>query len=279
VLGLCIDWTYFNTPTFRVQVLKIGLARQGRVIPLLQLAYDRDNLPADRSQNQIEEEALAGVLAALPKHCHPIILADRGFARSEFFLWLIDRRLDFVVRIDKGTCVTPANGQRRKLGVDLTIGLGEQLWLGRVRYALYHGRPSDIWLNVGCSWLPVTSAAARKDPAEPDEPWYLATTAPSVELAVAWYRKRFWVEESFRDDKSRLLLDEVRVESALRLNHLLMALTIAVCWLCLIADAKTGVLPANWNAAVVTWGKAGLILQALVYLDDCNLLPQVIEAT
>ena len=279
VVGLCIDWTYFNAPTFRVQVLKIGLARCGRVIPLLQLAYDRDNLPADRSQNQIEEEALALVLAALPKGCHPIILADRGFARSEFFAWLIARQVDFVVRIDKGTCVTAAGDVRHKLGVDLSIGLGEQRWLGRVRYALHHGRPNDIWLNVGCSWLPAASAAARKDPAEPDEPGFLATTAPSVALAVAWYRKRFWVEESFKDDKSRLLLDEVRVESTLRLDRLLMALTIAVAWLCLIADPKAGVLPTNWNAAVVTWGKASLILQALVYLDDGNLLPQIFEAT
>jgi Transposase DDE domain len=278
-VGLCIDWTYFNAPTFRVQVLKIGLARSGRVIPLLQLAYDRDNLPAARSQNQIEEEALALVLTALPKGCHPIILADRGFARSEFFQWLIARQLDFVVRIDKGTCVTTASNQRHKLGVDLTLERGEQRWLGRVRYALYHGRPGDTWLNVACSWLPAASAAARKEPAEPDEPWFLATTAPSVQLAVAWYRKRFWIEESFKDDKSRLLLDEVRVESTLRLNRLLMALTLAVCWLCLIADPKTGVLPKNWNATVVTWGKASLILQALVYIDDCNLLPQVLEAT
>src|SRR5579884_1860043 len=61
-IGLCVDWTYFDGPTFRVQVLKIGLARRGRVIPLLQLAYDRDDLPADQSQNQIEEGALAAVL-------------------------------------------------------------------------------------------------------------------------------------------------------------------------------------------------------------------------
>jgi hypothetical protein len=278
-IGLCIDWTYFDAPAFRVQVLKIGLARCGRVIPLLQVAYDRDNLPANSSQNRIEVEALAEVLAALPKHCRPIILADRGFARSEFFCWLLARHLDFVVRIDKGTCVTDASGKRCKLGVDLTIELGQQRWLGRVRCALYHGRPSDIWLNVACSWLPAPSVAARKDPVEPDEPWYLATTVPNVQLAVDWYRRRFWIEESLRDDKSRLLLDEVRVESTLRLNRLLMALTIAVCWLCLIADPEVGVLPSNWNAAVVTWGQAGLILQALVYLDDCNLLPQVLEAT
>jgi hypothetical protein len=58
-----------------------------------------------------------------------------------------------------------------------------------------------------------------------------------------------------------------------------MALTIAVGWLCLIADPKTGGLPPNWNAWVVTWGKAGPILQALTYLDDCFILPQVFEAT
>ncbi|MHB1417510.1 MAG: hypothetical protein ACYC1C_19865 [Chloroflexota bacterium] len=97
------------------------------------------------------------------------------------------------------------------------------------------------------------------DRVEPD----VAVQAADAELAVAWYAKRFWVEESFRDDKSRLLLDEVRVESTLRLDRLLMALTIAVCWLCLIADSKVGVLPTNWNAAVVTWGQASLILRPL----------------
>ena len=278
-IGLTIDWTYFDAPTFRVQILKIGLARHGRVIPFLQVAYDRDDLPEDKSQNQLEEEALVAVLAALPKSCRPIILADRGFARSEFFQWLNVRKLDFVIRIKKGTCATEPSGKRHRLGHNLTIKLGEQLWLGRVRYALYHSRPSDIWLNVGCSWLKSQSVLTRKKPDEPDEPWYLATTMPSIKLAVAWYQRRFWIEESFRDYKSRLLLDEVRVESTRRLNRLLMALTIAVCWLYLIADPKTGVLPHNWNAAVVTWGNAGLILQALVYIDDCFILPQVLEAT
>ena len=278
-IGLSIDWTFFDGPTFRVQILKIGLSRAGRVIPLLQVAYNRDHLPADKSQNQIEEDALAAVLAALPKSCRPIILADRGFARSEFFQWLNERKLDFVIRIKKGTCITDACGNCRKLGIDLTVQKGEQLWLGRVRYALYHDRPSNIWVNFGCSWVTSESSAARKIPKESEHPWYLATSMPSIKLAVAWYQRRFWIEESFRDDKSRLLLDEVRVESTSRLNRLLMGLTIAVCWLCLIADPKTGALPPNWNASVVTWGKAGLVLQALAYLDNYNILPKVFEAT
>lgn len=278
-IGLCIDWTYFDAPTFRVQILKIGIARCGRTIPLLQVAHDRDNLPADKSQNQIEEDALAAVIAALPKNCRPIILADRAFARSEFFQWLIERKLDFVIRFKKGTCITDASGLRRKVGVDLTMKFGEQLWLGSVRYALYHDRPSNVWVNVGCSWTNSESVLSRKVPTEPDEPWYIATSMPSIRLAVAWYQRRFWIEESFRDDKSHLLLDEVRVESTLRLNRLLMALTIAVCWLCLIADPETGVLPPNWNASVVTWGRAGLVFLALVFLDETYFLPQIFEPT
>lgn len=58
-----------------------------------------------------------------------------------------------------------------------------------------------------------------------------------------------------------------------------MALTIAVCWLCLVADTKPGVATPNWKASVVTWGKAGLALQALAYIDDCAILPKVLEAT
>lgn len=77
----------------------------------------------------------------------------------------------------------------------------------------------------------------------------------------------------------RLLLDETRVESNRRLNRLLMALTIAVCWLCLIADPKTDVLPPNFNASVVTWGKAGIVLLALAYLHEYSTIPPVLEPT
>lgn len=276
-VGLVVDWTYFDAPEFRVQVLRIGLARRGRVIPVLQVAYDRDDLPADKSQNQIEEEALAAVLKALPARCTPIILADRGFARAEFFRWLLRRDLQFVIRIDRGTCITDADGTRTKLGTEgLTIGA--RRWFGRVRYALYHGRPNDLWVNVAAVWL-TPKERPHRHPTDPDEPWYLATTLPKLELAVAWYRMRFWIEESFKDSKGRFLLDEVRVSTPDRLNTLLMALTIALCWLSLIAQPQLRILPPGWNAAVVTWGRASFLHQALVFLDDCWILPQVWEAT
>jgi hypothetical protein len=119
-LGSAIDWTMFNTATpsgeyIRYEVLRIAVARKGRALPLLQLAYDRDNL-GEKSQNQLEQEALLAVVGALPSGVCPVVLADRGFRRAGFIRWLQKHELHYVVRIKKGTCIIEADGQRWKLG-------------------------------------------------------------------------------------------------------------------------------------------------------------------
>jgi hypothetical protein len=57
LVGLAIDWTFFDTllpsgQRIRYQVLRIAVPRKGRALPLLQLACDRDHLPPTKSQNQ-----------------------------------------------------------------------------------------------------------------------------------------------------------------------------------------------------------------------------------
>lgn len=75
------------------------------------------------------------------------------------------------------------------------------------------------------------------------------------------------IEESSKDGKGHFLLDTVRVASITRQSRLLMALP------------ENRILPPKWNAAVVTRGTASLIHQALVFLEDCWILPRVFEAT
>jgi hypothetical protein len=66
-LDLVFDTTLPSGQRMRYQVLRIAVPRKGRALPLLQLAYDRDHLSPDKSQNQIEQDALLAVLGALPK--------------------------------------------------------------------------------------------------------------------------------------------------------------------------------------------------------------------
>lgn len=277
-LGLAIDWTFFDSPLpsgrrVRYQVLRVAIPRRGRALPLLQLAYDRDALPAGKSQNQLEEEALLAVARALPLGVRPVVLADRGFGRASFLAWLQEQGLDYVVRITAGTGLVRADGSRWRLG---TEGLrpGEIRWEPDVRYGQrYQGRPRDLRINVALCWRLPRHVQRHPRPPQAEEPWYLATNQASAHQAGAWYRQRFWIEESFKDSKSRFHLKHVRIGSPERLTRLLLALTIALCWLALAALPESGTLPPGWHTAVAQWGRASFLSLALALLDTLHDLP------
>lgn len=233
LLGLAIDWTMFNTTLpsgerMRYQVLRIAVPRKGRALPLSQLAYDRDNLGPNKSQNQIEQDALLAIVRALPMGVHPVILADRGFHRASFIAWLERHRLDYVVRIKKGSCITEKDGRRWKLGEE-GLRPGESRFREGVRYGLYHDRPRELSINVALCWRISKSRARNPRREQPEERWYLATSFEDAKSAISWwYWQRGWIEQSFKDAKSRFGLSRVRVGCPRRLGRLLMALTIAL---------------------------------------------------
>ena len=278
LLGLAIDWTFFDTTLpsgqrMRYQVLRIAVPRKGRALPLLQLAYDRDDLSPHKSQNHIEQEALLAVVRALPGRVLPVILADRGFHRASFIAWLAQRNLDYVVRIRKGSCITKASGHRWKLGEE-ELKMGELRLVEGVRYGLYHGRPRELSINVALCWR--LSKSRAKDPRreQPEEPWYLATSLKDAKSASSWYWQRGWIEQSFRDSKSRFGLGRVRVGCPERLSRLLMALSLALTWLTLMGLPGGCVVPKGLRAAaVVAWGKASVISMALALLEKHGNLP------
>jgi len=275
-LGLAIDWTMWDVtlPTgarMRYQVLRIAVPVAGRALPLVQLAYDRDRLPADTSQNQLEEQALAAVIAALPFGVRPVVLADRGFARAPFLTFLQTQGVDYVVRVNKGTCLTDARDRRTTLGMEGTQP-GGMRWLPGVRFGLYHDRPRDIWVNIACCWRVAKRHADPRRKA-PKQPWYLATSLGDAGRAVAWYWRRGWIEQSFKDSKSGFGMDTAQIRCPLRLTRLLMALTLALAWLTLLGLPRLMLLPDGWHVHVSQRGHASIVSQALAYLDEYRHLP------
>jgi len=276
-LGLSVDWTMFNTALpsghpRRYQVLRIAVPRKGRALPLLQLAYDRDHLPATKSQNQLEQDALLAVVGVLPRGVRPVVLADRGFHRAGFLAWCEHHNLDYVVRVKKGTCITEADGGRWRLGEE-GLKPGELRFLESVRYGLYHGRPRELWINLALCWKVPKSRARNPRRKQPGEPWYLATSLDDPKSAASWYRQRGWIEQSFKDAKSRFGLARVKVGSSERLSRLLMALTIALSWLTLMGLPEGGVLRGGFRATVSAWGRASVISVALLLLEKLGNLP------
>ena len=279
-LALAIDWTKFevNLPGIagggkrKYQVLTISIPRRGRALPLLSVTYDSEKLPARGSQNLWEQEALEVVLQALPLGVRPLVIGDRGFGRAEFIIWLKDRHVDYVLRVKRGTTITEADGRQWKLGEE-GLRPGQRRWVSSVRFATYHDRPRDLVINLACSWRWPKRPRRQKKGKEYKEPWYLATSLGSLGSAVAWYRERMWLEETFKDFHSEFGLEDVQIGKAGRLGRLVGALSLAVAWLHLLALARTGVLPSNWAASVVTHGRASLVSLALAYLDYLGDFP------
>jgi hypothetical protein len=277
LLGLAIDWTFFDTTLpsghrMRYQVLRIAVPRKGRALPLLQLAYDRDDLSPNKSQNQLEQEALLFVVRALPEGVRPVILADRGFHRASFIAWLERHHINYVVRIRKGSCITEKDGSRFKLGEE-GLKIGEMRFIEGVRYGLYHDRPRELLTNVALCWRVSKSRAKNPRRKQPEEPWYLATSLKDAKMAASWYWQRGWIEQSFKDSKSRFGLARVRVGSPERLSRLLMALSVALTWLTLMGLPESGLLPEGFRAAVSAWGRVSVTGIALSLLEKLGNIP------
>ena len=142
-----------------------------------------------------------------------------------------------------------------------------------VRYGLHHGRPRELFVNVALCWRLPKGRARDPRREQPAEPWYLATSLKDASSAANWYWQRGWIEQSFKDAKSRFGLSRVQVRCPERLSRLLMALTIALAWLSLMGLPEVGVMPRLWRSAVAQRGRASITSLALALLDHLEELP------
>ena len=264
---LVADWTFFDVKDIRgrrvrYQVFQVGWLWKKRVLPLLQMAYDRDALYP--SQNTLEETLLEAVFQAWPHEVEQVLLiADRGFARKPFLGFLRSHGVDFILRVPRGMVVTEPDGRRITLGQD-GLRFGQRFWHPGVRLGVNpRGEPEDIVVNLLRLWEPTPQGE------RPKEPWYLITSLNQPRAVARWYRRRMWAEESFRDDKRGLFhLHTTRIAAPQRLSRLLMVITWALAWLIAFSWPQRQVwLSPYWLRQVSSWGQWSVFRLALSFLD------------
>ncbi|MBA3491571.1 MAG: hypothetical protein H0T55_05755, partial [Rubrobacteraceae bacterium] len=162
--------------------------------------------------------------------------------------------------------------RRWKLGEE-GLKIGELRLMEGVRYGLYHDRPRELLTNVALCWRVSKSRAKNPRRKQPEEPWYLATSLKDAKMAASWYWQRGWIEQSFKDSKSRFGLARVRVGCPERLSRLLMALSLALTWLSLMGLAESGLLLEGFRAAVSAWGRVSVTGMALSLLEKLGNIP------
>ncbi|BAZ71181.1 transposase (plasmid) [Fischerella sp. NIES-4106] len=149
-------------------------------------------LPKLGSSNIDEQTAIISKVLPLFKNYKICVLGDREFCSVKLANWLKDRNIYFCLRIKKTHFVEMQTGIYLELN-ELGLSPGVSFFFKGVKVTKSHGFTS---FNVACKWKRKLLGVA------PEEGWFILTNLDSLELAIAYYKKRFDIEEMFRDFKS-----------------------------------------------------------------------------
>jgi len=230
VVGM--DWVEFR----RFHTISLCAAIQGRAVPLLWASYPEWEL--HKSQNNLEEGLLRLLRTMIPSKVRVILLADRGFGRTEMARLCQQLRFHYVIRI-KPDVYSRTSTHEGKL-LDVPVKKGGCRMLKNVAYR----KQSPVEQHVVIRWK--TGLPKRRD-----ECWFLMTDLNGTPRRLSdLYAKRMTIEEVFRDHKSRrngFALRNIQIRKADRFDRLLLILALAYILLIgLGLWAKQAYCPSNW---------------------------------
>ncbi len=192
-------------------MLAAKVAVAGRAVPIAwRVVWKGHFSPKDKSRNEIEAKLLHWLARILPAG-RWVLVADRGFARAGLIQKLKACGVDFVIRASGNTWVETE--QFAGLLDDAPRKAGKLLWSAQAAYQKSRR-------------VQVALAVSHAEPAP--EPWYLITSLQDPKEAVCHYRRRMWIEESFRDAKSRLGLDRLWMAEPDRMERMMILVAVVM---------------------------------------------------
>lgn len=206
-LYIALDRTNWDN----INLLMVSLIYRNRAIPLY-----GEFLNKLGSSNLSEQIRVLSPVLALLKSYRVVVLGDREFCSVLLGDWLGEQGVSYVLRL-KETTSFQKNGKFESLNKQ-GLKPGTSFFFKRVKVTQ---QVKSKTFNVAGKWKRTyqqTSVA---------EGWYLLTNLESKNEAIAAYKKRFDIEEMFRDFKSggyNLEDSQIRGE---RLNSLMLLLFMA----------------------------------------------------
>lgn len=208
VLHLAIDRTRWQS----INILVISWIYNRRAIPLYFVLLDKKG----NSSLDEQTESLAHVISKFLKY-KVVVLGDREFCSVDLASWLRDREVYFCLRLKKNNFVeveTENWCQLKQLG----LKPGISFYLRGVKMTK---SKQVVGFDLAAKWQ------KKHDGKTPEEGWFIITNLGSLEMAITAYKKRFGIEEMFRDfQKGGYNLEGTNVTGD-RLISLLILMSIA----------------------------------------------------
>jgi hypothetical protein len=235
-LLVSLDWTDIRG----FQTLMASAVIRGRSIPLCWASCRAYVYEGHRSRNAFEESLLLVLRSMIPRRQRVILLADRGFGRTELARFCQAQHFDYVIRIQPDVRVQCASYTGKLLDYPVRKGMCKRLQ--SVAYRSHH----PVTQHIVIRWV-------RNLPKTRDECWFLMTSLEAGPARISTlYGRRMTIEELFRDHKSKRngwSLRDTQLTRPDRLDRMLLILALAYLLLCglgLLA-LKTG-HPRQWSS-------------------------------
>jgi hypothetical protein len=168
-------------------------------IPAVPLIYDQraipiyfEFLPKLGSSNFDEQTKLISQILSLFEGYETILLGDREFCSVKLANWVRDKGLMFCFRLKKNEFVEVENGMMKQLN-NLGLKPGISFFIEGIKVTK---TTKFGGFNLAGKWQRQVRGSA------PKEGWFILTNLDNLQLAIASYKKRFCIEEMFRDFKT-----------------------------------------------------------------------------
>jgi hypothetical protein len=233
-LLVSFDWTDIRG----LQTLMAAAVIKGRAVPICWASCEGHTYCGHKSRNAFEESLLLVLRSMIPESVKVVILADRGFGRTELARFCQQQHFSYIIRVQPDVHVKCRSYGGKLL--DYPVHKGMAKVLNDVQY-----RQNDpVVQNVVIRWK-------KNLPARRDECWFLMTDLQATAIGLSdLYGQRMTVEELFRDGKSKRngwSLRDTQIRRPERLDRLLLILAIAYLLLCGIGlMAQKTCKPGQW---------------------------------
>ncbi len=198
---------------FAHQLLMVSLAYRRRAIPI---AWTWVKHVKGHSTAHKQAALLSYVRSLLPPEISVFLVGDTEFGAVKVLKQLEDWCWYYVLR-QKGSTLIQAETSQVWLPFSKAIeNMGQSIWLGSGYLTKSHSHP----VNLLAHWK-----VGEVDP------WFLATNLPDKRMALAFYKRRMWIEEMFGDMKGHGFdLEASMLHSFLRLSRLTLAIAFLYLW-------------------------------------------------
>ena len=174
-------------------------------------------LPKLGSSNFEEQSRILSYVLPLLEIYKTCVLGDREFCSVVLANWLRERKVYFCLRLKKNHFIEKETDIYIELQ-NLGLSPGVSLFLAGVKVTKSHGFDK---FNIAAKWKGKVKGIA------PKEAWFILTNLDTLDEAISAYKKRFCIEEMFRDFKSGgYCLEDTQVRGN-RLISLIILIAIA----------------------------------------------------